>query len=545
MATAADDRTRYTGAAGLERSRRSWTVVAVLLAIGVVIGAVGGALVGGGPRQYQALAEVSILPDSTVDANLYPNALQLDTSTYIQGELIRLNGKAFAQNVRDQLELRHIPTFAFAQVDQTAIVSVTATAATRVGASEITKAALSTYRADRSRSLLSTISRVSTRTTARIAMVGRQLRAASVPASSTAATRGALQTEYSSLLSEASTLDQDRAEVASVVTNVQATRTSIAASSGTSAILLGAVLGALVAVLALLGARKLNPTIGTMRTLAELGLPVLLPSMPRSSGPHGAVRARTAARALGQQLSRHALGEPLIVTGATSGVGASYVAASIARTLGESLVGGSAVLVSAAGTTPPDGVELVALDADSPYSGFATIRWARSVGRPVVIDAPSLDTSDVALRLLDEGGVGLLVVGRGMSHPIDVFGAGQLLRTIGPRVAGVVLNDVPLAAGNRVGRIARRLTRRRPAGRDAASPTSSIPLSALVDVSGTSATVTGYRARRPAAMGRAGSSARLGLGQGSRRRVPTTAGSAAPGNAVTDQPSPTVAADLQ
>ena len=120
MATAADDRRRYTGAAGLERTRRSWTLVAVLLAVGVVVGGLGGLVLGGGARQYQASAEVSILPDSTVDSNLYPNALQLDTSTYIQGELIRLNGKSFAIDVRDRLGLRHVPTFAFAQVDQTA-----------------------------------------------------------------------------------------------------------------------------------------------------------------------------------------------------------------------------------------------------------------------------------------------------------------------------------------------------------------------------------------------------------------------------------------
>ena len=474
----------------LDSGRGPWRPVAVCLVLGLIIGA----LIGVGysatrSTSYTATTALSVQPDSLVNTQLGQNAPTVDSTAFIQSQLVVLNGSQLADTVQTTLKLSSRPSVNSTQVGTSYVVQVTGTSNDRAQALAIANATASAYSTQRTTSLSASI-------TASIKSIRTQLantqKSLATAQAQTPLTDGltpsetALQTEYERLLSVGSALNLALPQVGQVVTVLSPASVAPDAVSSTKKYLVGgAILGALLALVLLIGARRAFPRIRSVSDLAGLNVPVLLPVLPRH-GRRDASWGTGEARVLAARLTGHGPGpsEPVIVVGATRGVGTSFVAASIAAGLVErgpvllvlaaeltqgsqnralKLVDGPnlptntpnslAHLIRRAQQSEVAGLWVLPGSADNPeLSGPAAVRAARfneildratEAGWLVVLDAPALSESDLALNCAGSAGAATLVVGRGASQPSEIVSAAELFDAHSSRLAGVLLNDVP------------------------------------------------------------------------------------------------------
>ena len=316
--------------------------------------------------------------------------------------------------------------------------------------------------------------------------------AGSTPTSVTPA-QTALQTQYQTLLQDQSALQLERTQVDQVVSVLTpASSANPGTLSGTaSSALVGALLGAVVGLVVLGVVRRVAPRVRSVGDLSSLGVPVLLPVLPtrqrRAARGPNAWRSNAgrllAARLAGRGTARKT---PLIVVGATPGVGASHVAASLSAGMAErgplllvlaselvhgsdarTLTGLSATDVATDGLGTgsvdaiksavqceipgvwvlPCGDEVAAAAGPLPSKRIELLtdilRRATSAGWQVVVDAPALSESDIAIDCAAGPGMAVLVVARGVSRPADVVSASELFDAQGSRFVGAILNDLP------------------------------------------------------------------------------------------------------
>lgn len=477
--------------------RGLWRRVGAALIVGVVLGALAGLLYGiAQPASYTAVTALSVLPDSTVSQS-QDTGTEQDATSFIQAQLVVLNGDQLAGTVQQSLGLSDRPAVSSAQVGQTYVVQVTATADDEDQAKRVATATAAAYTTLRTGQLTASLDARDEQVAAQLTSVQAAL-AAATPAAGAENTnvtpaQTALQTQYQTLLQDQSSLQLERTQINQVVTVLTpASSAAPGALSGTaSSALVGALLGAVVA-LALLGVvRRVVPRVRSVGDLSSLGVPVLLPVLPtrkrRAGRGPNAWRSNAgrllAARLAGRGSARHT---PLIVVGATPGVGASHVAASLSAGMAErgplllvlasELVHGSdARIVTglAAPDVPADGPATGSVDAIKnavqceipgvwvlPCGGEVAaaagplpskrialltdiLRRATAAGWQVVVDAPALSDSDIAIDCAAGTGMAVLVVARGVSRPADVVSASELFDAQGSRFVGAILNDLP------------------------------------------------------------------------------------------------------
>jgi Mrp family chromosome partitioning ATPase len=490
----------------VDGGRRPWRPFLVALILGVLIGgALGGYYGSSKARSYQASTALSVQPDSVVNPSTQSqNAPTLDAPSYIQSQLVVLNGSQLAELVQRDLKLATAPAVSATEIGQTYVVQVTATAASKQQAIAIATVTGAFYAKQRSQQLTSTLNASISSTATQIATVSASLAAAEradTVALGISPTATALQTEYVRLLQVSSSLKLALPQVNQVVTvlspaSADSAALSPAAKDGAGGALLGAILGLGL----LIALRRTVSRIRTAADLASLGVPLLLPVLPRRRvGGRSASNFRSSAgRLLAARLTgrQGANPHPIIVVGANGGVGTSYVAATLAAGLAER---GPVLLVLAAEMIngekgrqlkpEPDqgGAKLTAFDPSrvsdlielaqptgvsgvwvlpctSKSPGFTAVApsmradvindmlyRASAAGWQIVVDAPALSDSDLAVQCAREQGVAALVVGRGATRTADVLSAAELFEANDSPLEGVILNDVPrtLMSGRR------------------------------------------------------------------------------------------------
>lgn len=486
------DSDRVDGGRGL------WRSAVVALTVGLLVGAFAGALYGRSrPSSFQATTALSVLPDSTISTQQDQGAPTQDATSFIQSQLVVLNGSQLAEQVQKQLSLATSPNLSSVQVGQSYVVQVTATAGNRQQALATATAAGNAYAALRLRQLTSTINASIASTRAQLAAVRANLISAqnsATPNTGSTPSETALQTEYERLLSVSSALSLASSQAQRVVTvltpaGVAAGSLSMVTKDAVGGMLAGALLGLVV----LIALRRAVPRVRTIGDVAALGVPVLLPVLPRRSwwARHGRAAWRSSAgRLLAARLTGRGPGptQPVIVVGATPGVGTSFVATSLAAALaergpvlmvlatelvdrprGQVLAGAPAPNPGALTTGDPvDVAELIqrarpaaipgvwVLECDPTVPELAgalpstrsalladIMSAATASGWLVVVDAPALSDSDLVLDCTAGGGVATLVVGRGVSRTGEVLSAVELFDAHATHFEGVILNDTP------------------------------------------------------------------------------------------------------
>jgi Mrp family chromosome partitioning ATPase len=472
---------------------RQWPTVVASAAVGIIVGVMIGGFYGASkPVSYQATMALSVLPDSTVINQAAPGTPALDAASFIQSQLVIFNGGQLAQKVQNNLALRSRPNVSSTEIGQTYVVQITATAADSQQAVAIATMAGTAYAAERSAQLTAEITGSLTSTTSQLTAAAASLAAARSPASGVTPAETALQSQYQQLLSQSSALQLALPQVGRVVSVLSPASVSTGSlSTTTKDRLAGALVGALLGLAFPIALRRLVPRLRTIGDIAALGVPVLLPVLPAQRlRPWRRDRGwpSSAGRLLGARLisPSSTIRQPLIVVGATRRVGASFVAASLAAGLAER---GSVLLVQISelvrtpsggrsnklGASPHSrmalaktpnvgelmdhmmpsvisGVWLLPCDSHIPPLAGASpsaraalladmVARAAEAGWLVVVDAPALSESDLALDCAAVNGVVALVVGRGVSRPADVLIASELFEVHGNRLAGAILNS--------------------------------------------------------------------------------------------------------
>lgn len=479
----------------IDGGRRRWRPLAAGLVLGLVLGALVGGLYGAHrPASYRAAAALSVLPDTVVNSAQDQNSPTLDATSYIQSQLVVLNGSRLAAQVQQQLKLSSSPDVSSIQIGQSYVVQVTATAGSAQQALSVASATASAYARLRSQQLTAELNSSVKSLQTQISGVRSSLALAQLAPGLTPS-ETAQETEYERLLGLDSSLKLALPQVNRLVTVLSPAALSRSSLSPTVKDLLGgAILGALLGLALMIVLRRATSRIRTVGDLASLGVPVLLPVVERRStrGRRNPAAWRGGpGRLLAARLSGNSTEgvEPIIVVAASPGVGASFVAATIAGGLTErgpvllvlaaEIVNGSrqrrlgaATGAAASAIRPPEllgetvrllgepmpstvpGVWLLPGDQESdglrgvlPSTRPALLadvsRRATTAGWQVVIDAPALSDSDLALDCAAGGAVTALVVGRGISRPAEVLSAAELFQARGTRFAGAVLNDAP------------------------------------------------------------------------------------------------------
>jgi Mrp family chromosome partitioning ATPase len=460
--------------------RRRWRAVVSALVLGaIVVGALGALYGSTRAPNHSAQTALSVLPDSAVSAD--QNAPAVDATSFVQGQLVVLNGAQLASQVQKQLSLASLPSLSSKQVGQSYVVQVRATAGSSSQAASIATAAASSYAKQRSQQLRTAISSSITSTNQQLKSVSASLTAAAKLAPTTGATtpaENALQTEYQRLLTVNSGLQLSLTQVNKVVTVLSpASVDGSSLSATTKDGLAGALLGAILGIAAVIGYRRAVPRLRSVADVDALGVEVVLPVLAR--GVRGRSRVN-AGRLLAARVARHEgpSPAPLVVVGATSGVGASFVAASIAAGLAER---GRVLLIVAddrdIDAIEPNQVEAYPRWADEliataqrstvhgvwvlqfgiPAVGTSAVdrrallaeilRQAAGHGYLVVVDTACLAQSSLALELAQAGAEVALVIGQGVSRAGEVLGAVDVLDSNAVVCAGVILNEVPMRFG--------------------------------------------------------------------------------------------------
>ena len=514
-----------------------WRSTLAALVAGLLLGGIIGAAYGGSrAASFSAVTSLSVLPDSSVigQVSAGTSAPTQDATDFIQSQLIVLNGGPLRARVRQQLKLAGDPALSSTQVGQTYVVQLVATADQKATALAEAKAGGEAYAALRRGQLGDDVNAAIRSVRAQVTSVGGSLltRRGTVGAEGSA-----LQDEYERLLAVSSALELAKGQAARAVTvvtpaGIQSGGLSRAAKDGVG----GALLGALIGLALLLLRRRLVPRIRSTGDVTALGLPALLPSLPKLSGsPTTSTRGRLlASRIAGATLQDGKLA-PVVVVGATRSVGVSFVVATLAHQLAERVpvlvlpaaeIGrGKGPLPSALATSAVDAQELLAKVVPSAVPGVSVLplasndpedlrrfrsalstgllQAAAEQGWLVLVDAPPLDASDVALDCAASaaaGVAGVVVARRFTTGPADLEGAADLFDSRGLALTGIIVNEVPRGRAGRSPLVAPAPTGGSTPDRSSAGRNAPLPATAAIGTrasAGGSATATPGRGRRP------------------------------------------------
>lgn len=466
-----------------------WTMVGLLL--GALLGwAVGGAR----PSSFHAEAAISILPETSITSlALGEQRGAQDVTAFVQSELIVLNGRALTSQVQERLGLQDPPDVSSSQVGLTYVVIVAAEAESSAAAINVVSTLVDVYTAQRRGALAADLERAAVSVTGELDQLRGSLQS---PALASVDTEGppnqviALQEEYGRLLAVNSALNLARGQLDRAVTIVQPPTIVSGSLLPTSAgfAIGGGLLGALGGLGAFQLRRRSGDRLRDPEDLARLGVPVLLPALSCARGRDLATavaQVASEARLIAARVDSGVGPEPQeVVLFATSpGAGTSFVAAALATRLAER---GPVLLVRLADLlTTPVGRTSSGLVNEKPGllqlpAGRLTPALIESVirpsklggvsvltrghgrggasplatllddglldavtgcGRRVVVDAPALQQSAVAVELARRAGGGVLVVGRNRSRTLDVVLAQDIFATQNVRLIGVVFTS--------------------------------------------------------------------------------------------------------
>ncbi len=503
------DEPRGMHAGQIDAGRHSWRSVVASMVLGLLIGLLAGGAYGDSRVvSFQAKSALSVLPDPTLTSQSGPGGSTLDPASFIQSQLVILNGNQLAAQVQKQLIQASAPTVSSTEIGQTYVVQVTATSTTRQRALAVTTAVATIYTAQRYQQLTAQINTLIDSTKVQLAAVVASLataRGATPTVTGVTPAETALQAQYQQLLTLNSTLQLALTQANRVVTVLSpATISTPPISVTTKFLIAGALLGALLGLVILVVVRRTLARIRTIGDVVALDVNILLPVIPRQRfriRRRNPARPSSSGRLLAARLTGagSALRQPLIVVGATRRVGTTFVATSLALGLAER---GSVLLILASdlvnrpvarepastpahnGTKRPSadsgpasqlmqrivpgpiqGVSVLACSTDAPELSYVpstrlhplldVIDQATADGWLVVVDAPALGDSDLALDCARPDSVIALVAARSSSRPGDILTASELFQAHGKQLAGVILNDPPP-------RLLQRLNRARP-----------------------------------------------------------------------------------
>ncbi len=129
----------------VDGGRRPWRPAATVLVAGLLLGALAGGFYGAGKRtSYRAVISLSVLPGSAVTSQVPgtpAGAPSQDATSFIQSQLVVLNGAPLRSQVQQQLKLRVPPDLSSTQIAQTYVVQVAANAPVRAWALDAANAA--------------------------------------------------------------------------------------------------------------------------------------------------------------------------------------------------------------------------------------------------------------------------------------------------------------------------------------------------------------------------------------------------------------------
>ncbi|WP_369130682.1 hypothetical protein [Modestobacter roseus] len=386
-----------------------WTRLLAVALIGALVGGLLGLVAGlaSGDRAT-ASATVQAIPDARALAGpLDLPPVGLDDSDFIAAELAWLDERA-DELATDDVDL------SVTQVGTSDALRFAADAPTADEAQQAVTALLDAYVTRRQEGATAALDAAREAVIARIDAIG-----------GTAVGVGPVSQEIQRLLGQQSALEAAAARVPGIVPVLRAPAEEQAAgvSPALTYTVLGAVLGA---VLALAGAalwRVASPRVFDARLLVAAGAPVLLPRLPAGSVRTRADRvpegrpndaALAAARLLAPQLLDVGTGA-LLVIGVDEKAGAAEVAWELAWAL---TAGGTPVALLTTGVAgerePTPGLTLTALPADAAALEQSVTRH-RAAGRLVLLHAPALATGLRAPEFAARADQAVVVVGEGVS----------------------------------------------------------------------------------------------------------------------------------
>lgn len=464
-------------------------VVGALVA-GALIGGALGALAGSRAKvTSRAVTVLSVLPNTAVTNDANAGGGQ-DATSFIQTELVKLNGQPLRTLVQKQLRLDSPPDISSTQLGQTYVVNVTAAAGTDAEALAAAGATADAYAKQRREQINADVG-------AALATVGEQINAsndviAKAPkpvvtggGSGTGTVNGrslAYQGELQRLIALQNTLQVSQAGLDRVVTVLQPPVLSGGSSLSprTRDAAAGGLLGVLLALALLLLRQRFSDRILTASAAGGLGVDVLLPELPRVRRS-GSARSATATRLLAARLTRGGdadsgpSGICLVLVAVSRGTGTSTVVDRLAAEIAQQqpvLVVRAVEAIRApargasAGVTdlpshptarqvlallqrgPVDGVEVLGMGtATSGRAALTQQRLSGSVlavlahrGWAVLIDAPALADSPLGLELGAHVAGTVLVVGLGVTHQDDVRLATDLFAARGLPLVGAIVS---------------------------------------------------------------------------------------------------------
>lgn len=484
-------------------------VVAYIVLAAIVGGALGMAFSLIRPRPYRATTQVQVLPDPTLPGQSdqtwdSPELL----ARFIDGEALRVTSPALRRTLRESFGASSVKLSA-AQVEETNILAITASGSRANEVVRWADAAAKAYAAARVTRIDDAAATAAAGVEAGLAAVTSQLTSVTSRSSAvTDAQRSALQSQYADLLTQREQIRLSRAIAPTLVTVVR--RAAASGAHRESTLIRDGVLGALLGLLVGLGIAVLFDRRGSVVSGVEDVLDIdpkyVLPALPASSSARvdrwSTQRLFTAGQLIATRVSPNSAAgsrAPLVVFGATRGVGTSFVATAIAAGLARQrtallVCAGDVVDGSAAPrvgvrkaphggllqldsapvdsmmqryVVPSDVPQLVVLPAgDKGPQALAALdrviandglRRISLLGYPTVIDAPPLDESLVALELMRSGARGVLVVAAGRTPLDTLIEATQTARHAATSFAGVVVNRPGARRTRRLRRGRRRL----------------------------------------------------------------------------------------
>ena len=464
-------------------------VVVGALVVGALIGGVLGAFAGSRAKvASRAVTVLSVLPNTAVTNDANAGGGQ-DATSFIQTELVKLNGQPLRTLVQKQLRLASPPDISSTQLGQTYVVNVTAAAATDAEALAAAGATADAYAKQRREQINADVG-------AALATVGEQIKAsndviAKAPkpvvtgGSGTGTVNGrslAYQGELQRLIALQNTLQVSQAGLDRVVTVLQPPVLSSGSSLSprTRDAAAGGLLGVLLALALLLLRQRFSDRILTASAAGGLGVDVLLPELPRVRRSRSA-RSATATRLLAARLTRggdadsRPSGICLVLVAVSKGTGTSTVVDRLAAEIAQQqpvLVVRAVEAIRApargasAGVTdlpshptarqvlallqrgPVDGVGVLGMGtATSGRAALTQQRLSSSVlaalahrGWAVLIDAPALADSALGLELGAHVAGTVLVVGLGVTHQDDVRLATDLFAARALPLVGAIVS---------------------------------------------------------------------------------------------------------
>lgn len=419
---------------------------------------------------YSATLQMRIFPDPSFGEE-DPSA-NVPAEEFLAGELLLLNDDAPTGAAPNADE----GSVSVTQIGSTNVLQVVALADTREGAVAGADAVVEEYADGRQESLQGRVTAVGRAVQAQLASTTQRIGALAGDEGVTAGVnRDALTGEYTRLLGIQSSL---RIASAGSERLVQVVReASVPASTQVvdpvrSGVLFG-VLGAVLGLGTALAMSRWRRWVTGLDDVLELAPDLALPTIPHLAGP---ARAAHLGQAVGTHVSAltgsgGVFGQPpLVVVAPTQGAGCTTTAVGLAVAsarrgptilvaMADALDGAAARMLAVrdpgstpdahgastavAGLTylaPVDGHGPAALIALEGVTGGRSLDALRREGVSVVIDAPALSRSPVALDLARNGGQVLLVGGVEHTTSAELQAAAASLRHVGARLVGVVLS---------------------------------------------------------------------------------------------------------